>query len=507
MRAKALVVFATVLSFSAIAGVSFEEKLDRVNELEALPLSENFNVEAYRRDLSYERQGLNFETRAKVEANLLASKMRTQIVEAYSAALEDTHDARLATEEVKKAILKDLELAAPELKTELTQLSLAILEDIERGTSTEINLKSTQNYLLEGVKDRSEFLNSESGLVLKSIESDKNKKPADKYEYDTKQEILQELVGEGSGKFASGASVDVRTNVQTSNSADISLQVKMEFLGVSVEAGPQISFKRDYSSVAVLSGEGLTPFLLPDGNFDIWKRDSKGKIVKQGGKEVRRNISVGCNVDLKFTTNYSGGGGFKVAGVGGGVKFARTYTNSVNLGSRRIALPEYVAGRSVTMKYLSDLCHADFINSKISHSMTVKQSLNVMMKNVVAGLTFSHPETKCGEDAHCYDWFGTNVISLAKIKNFPRCVEGREKIRSCQLRGLKGQNCAVIEKGKRTSDGMFEFQCDVGLKCVKTRSAGWFQNYEIYEHAKGSCQPINPKTYREPMYIEINFVR
>jgi len=128
--------------------------------------------------------------------------------------------------------------------------------------------------------------------------------------------------------------------------------------------------------------------------------------------------------------------------------------------------------------------------------------LDIMMKNVVSGLTFSHPKTKCAVDEHCYNWFNKEVISLVKIKNFPRCREGSslEKFRTCQLSGLEGQNCPVFENGKRTSDGQWEYNCDTGLKCVKYESQTFFLG-SVWSYAKGKCQVINRKTYRNPFDI------
>ncbi len=503
MQAKYFGVTLAMLSFSAFGKVSFEEKLHRVKQLESLSAAQSLNVEAYRRELSYESQGLSLTSRAQIEANLLASKMRAQIVNAYEAELAEGSDVYLAQETVKKVILKDLELAAPELKDELKELALSTLEDLEKGSSNEVNLENTQKFLLKNVQLRSEYLNNEDGLETSSQSNTLDVGTPQNYK--NKNDILKILVSEGTSGFPGGSSVDVRSNVMASRAADISLQIKMEFLGASIEGGPQISFKRDYATVAVVSGEGLTPFLLSNGNFDIWKRDTSGKILKKNGQEVRRGITFGCVADLKFSTNYSGGGGFKYMGAGASVKFSQTFMHSVNLSSRRIDLPDYVGDKSVTLKFLSDLCHNDFLNTKINNSMKVKDSLNIMMKNVVAGLVFSHPETKCAEDSHCNKWFNTEVTALGRINTVPRCRENREKIRSCVLRGLKQQNCAVYEKGKRTSDGLFEFECDTGLKCVKTKSSGWFQNYQIYEYARGNCQPVNSKDYVSPKVINIRF--
>jgi hypothetical protein len=248
--------------------------------------------------------------------------------------------------------------------------------------------------------------------------------------------------------------------------------------------------------------EGLAPVLMNDGNFDYWKRDKAGKILVKNGKEVKRYISFTCESQLEFETEYAGAGGFKFMGLGGNASISQRFVNSVSLASRRLALPEYVAQKSMTIKYISELCHRDFLNARFNNSLTVMASLNIMMKNIVSGLSFSHPKTKCAVDEHCYNWFNNEIISLVKIQNFPRCGEenGREKFRSCQLRGLKGQNCPVYEGGKRTSDGQFEFACDKGLKCVKYESQTFFLG-AVWSSAKGKCQIVNKKTYRNPFDV------
>ncbi len=118
------------------------------------------------------------------------------------------------------------------------------------------------------------------------------------------------------------------------------------------------------------------------------------------------------------------------------------------------------------------------------------------------------------QDSHCFNWYNKE-LGMIKINNYPRCVQNtQQKFNFCQLRGLKGQNCAVYANGKKVSDGMFEYPCDSGLKCVKTQTEGWFQGFDLYRYAKGKCMPINAKTYRSPLakktqnkgYIEVHLV-
>lgn len=515
------ILMSALVSFSAFGGVSFEEKKNRVEYLEELSSKAvSMNIEAYRRELNYEKEGLSLDKRAENEANLLAEKLKIQIQKAYEAALENKSSGE-AVEEIRAAIEKDLELVAPELRGELKEFSLSTLENVQRGEmSSSTNLENIEKVLLKGVKDRSDFLNEEAEeLPMVAMMQDpglvaNKNKDAERKEYGSKAEILESLVSERDNiRWVSTSSVTLKSAQLTKVESKISMQVKVEFLGVGIEAGPSISFKREYNTNVNVMAEGLNPALLSDGNFDFYKRNRAGQIVMKAGKPEKRFVNFSCDTELEFATDYTGSGGFSVAGVGASTSVTRTYKNVVSLSSRRIMVPEYVQGKSVTYKYLTQLCHMDFLKARITNNMNVADSLNMMMKNVVSSLRFSHPKTKCVLDTHCYNWYNKEVIALVKIGNFPRCVEERrEKFRACELRGLKGQNCAIYDaKGKRVSDGMFEFTCDKGLKCVKTQTEGWFQGFDLYRYAKGKCMPTNPKTYKNPFdearrnagYIEV----
>lgn len=503
MFQKRWIVMALLISFGAKAQVSFEEKQNRVEYLEELSkTATSMNIEAWRRELSYERQDLTLKERAKNEANLLAETIKNQIAKAYDASLLTHGDPNQAQVEIREAIEKDLELVDSEIRDELKTLAFETLENVQRGEmSASVDLIKTENMMLNGVRDRAVFLNQEfsfasrEGLVDKQMSAPDLSNDANKISYKTKNEILSSLVsdGESTSSITTGA-VTLKSTTQTQMESKINLQVKVEFLGVGIGAGPVITFKREYSTLVNIQAAGLNPVLLSDGNFDLSVTNKTGKIQK-------RIITFACESTLNFETEYAGQGGFSVAGVGASTSIGKKYVNNVNLTSRRIAVPEDIDGKTVTYKYLTDLCHRDFLNARVTNNLTVSGSLNMMMKNVVAGLRFSHPKTKCATDNHCVNWYNKEVLPLVRIGNFPRCVEeGREKYRACALRGLKGQNCAVFDsQGKRISDGMFEFVCDKGLKCVQTQEAGWFKSWDLYQYAKGKCMPADSKTYKSPI--------
>jgi hypothetical protein len=498
-----------LVSFSAFGEVSFEEKQNRIEYLESLQeQAPSMDIEAYKRELQYEKLGLSIDERAKAEASRLAEQIKTQIARAYEASLGSKSPSDAAAE-VREAIIKDSELVNIEMREEIKELSLRALEDIQQGhVSSDENLESVEKSLLKGIQERYDFLNEEAEpmpMISMNIDptlpkANKNK-DSERREYATRADLVASLASDKeNANWISTGGVTLKSKRLTKREANISMQVKAEFLGVSLSAGPSFAFTREFSTDVQVMAEGMNPVLLPDGNFDFYKRDKNGKVIVKGGKQEKRFINFYCDAELEFGTEAKAGGGFSIEGVGGGASVESTFSNSVSMTSRRVLVPEYIDNKSVTFSTLAQLCMNDFLRARVTNNMTVGQSLNIMMRNVVSSLRFSHPKTKCVKDSHCFNWYNKEIIGLARIGNYPRCVEEtREKFYQCQLRGLKGQNCAVFDaKGKRVSDGMFEFQCDVGLRCVKTQTEGWFTNWELYQYAKGKCMPINARTYRAP---------
>lgn len=512
-----------LLSQAAFANVTLEEKKNRIEYLEELSSQAvSMNIEAYRRELEYEKQELPLEKRAENEANLLAEKVKDQVQKSYELALTKKTPEEAAAE-IREAIERDIILIAPELQEEIKNIAIQALESVHQGGYSQVTkLDKVEKVLLKGVQDRHQFFNEpgdndfrQDAFQEPTLPSARSGRDAERKEYMSKAQVIESLVSDReNARWVSTSNLTVKSDASTRVESKISLQVKVEFLGVAVEAGPSINFKREYKTSATIMAEGLNPVLMNDGNFDYIKRDQFGRPVKKNDIIQKRLLNFSCDANLDFETEYAGSGGFSVAGVGASSTIARKYSNSVSLSSRRILVPEYIDNKTVTMRYLRDLCHMDFLRAKVTNTMNVAGSLNVMMKNIVASLRFSHPKTKCVQDTHCYNWYNKEIIPLVKINNFPRCVEeSREKFRACELRGLKNQNCAVFDaKGKKISDGMFEYKCDTGLKCVKYQDAGWFRGFDLYQYAKGKCMPINPKTYRSPFdkpkrdYIEVYLV-
>ncbi len=501
------------LACSALSSVAMARSpmLNQLDEMKSAGLP--VDIAAYEREASYERAKLNFDERANLESQKLVETIRLRVIEAYESGLKFHNDSQAARDEVVMAISKDTELAASGLKSELRRLSIEILDAHIRGDAG-YEVTANQSGLKAYFKDQSLLRASmlqhqEEVSMAANGDGDDNGKQR---EFDSKAALIKSLTStKANSPYPSSSIVSINSAKQYSSAQSISAQVSMEFLGVSVSAGPTISFKRTYSSDVVIMAIGLYPVLLQDGNFDLYQRDSKNKIVKKKGVDQRREISFRCQAQVNFSSDYKGAGGFKVMGMGADVSVTQSYSNSVSIDSRRISLPDYVGGKSVTMAFLSNLCQNDFLNANITNGRTVKSNLDGMMRTVISSLTFSHPKTKCATDNDCIDWYNNEVISWHKTRTYPRCLQeasGREKFFSCGLRGLTNANCTLYKDGKRTTDGSFEYVCDKGLKCQKTKEGGWFTRGEIKAYDEAKCTPVNNKTYVSPLesdYIEIHF--
>jgi hypothetical protein len=499
LRQIGLAMLITTCSFAAFAGVSIQEKEDRVHFIENLGVvAPSLSVDAYKRELEYERQGLPLDIRAYNEARRLAEQIQEQIVTSYEMAIQEHGDTQKAISDISQAIYKDLELAHAEFKHELLSLSMKTLLELESGRITTNNsrLSNLQKVILSNVQERAEYLNRElpDPAVPQLDFVPANDGDSGRLEYNNTNELMESLVSDRpNSRWVTMASKSISSAESITVDANISYQIKIDFLGVAVEAGPTISFKRSYSSSAIIMAEELDPILQNNGRFDVHKRDENGKIVYVNGIPQRRFLAFFCTADLSFSTDYIGAGVFRVAGVGASSSVSNSYSNRVTQNSRRIMVPDYVGGRTVTLARLAEICHRHFLNARINSNITVTQSLNIEMKNIVSSLRFSHPKTKCAVDTDCIPWYNREVMNVWKHQTYPRCFEeSREKFRSCELRGLEGKRCKVFKDGKRVSIGNWEIDCDKGLRCVAYQEETWRRP------ARGICRPINSSTYRDP---------
>lgn len=485
-----------LISFSAFSRVSMDEKRDRVRFLERLSRAiPALHIAGYQRELSYEERNLSMEERAENEAQLMAETIKKQVITSYEKAFEESSDEEKAKETVKESIDRDLELAEPSLRDSIKEIAYKALEDAANGAaSSEENTDPLQRFMMTEVTERSRFLNletisSSNGNAASPIAN--TDRDAERKTYNSKAEILESLVSERANtRWLSTSSITTNSAVTKRADANISYTLKINFLGAELSGGPSIAFHRHYESRVVVLSEGLQPGVTPNGDFDFNKRDRAGQVVMSGGKAQKRYIAFYCELALNFNTEYSGSGNFSIAGIGGGASYGHRYSNEVTMTSRRIVVPEYIGNQTVTLSFLQRLCLGDFLSAKVNNYMTVKQSLNIQMRNVIASLRFSHPNTKCVSDSQCVRWFNSGMRGVVGNAAVPRCVEEpREKYFACAVRSVVNQKCPVFKNGKHVSDGMFEYACDRGLYCKTVKEGGWFQSMRIFEYAEGRCQP------------------
>jgi hypothetical protein len=531
MRSPLLMVGFLAYSVCGLAAVSFEEKVDRVNALNELSSNNFLALDAYKRELQYEKLSLDRTERIEKESQLISNALNLQIHASYEKALKETGDSNVAYKTVAEAINSDLESADASLKEELKAYALETLNSAftNRGYSTGANLSNVESYVAKGVDERMEYLNSEECCARPIQPTVNPSKDAERKKFNNLDELVESITStRDSARWISKANHETKTAHMTKNETKISIQIKFRFLGADFELGPFIKFKREITTTAVISAEGMHPALNDQGGFDYFQRDKEGRILKKNGVEQKRFLTFVCLAQKDFSTEYGGSGGFSLStgpvGLGGGAEheFTKSYQNSVTVTSRRIAVPETVGGKYFNVKILTELCHKHFLGSKIQNNLTVEQSLDNSMRNLVKGLVFSHSKTQCATDEQCYDWYNNKVAGLFKNKNWPRCrqMNESEQFFGCTLRGQVGQNCGVVEKvtrtedGKkktaweRTSDGQFEFECDTGLTCKKYQNVIFSKSVEKYfrgdkkQYAKAKCVPVNPKTYKSPLQLQ-----
>ena len=113
MKNLTVSLFIGLFSFSAVSAVSLEDKADKLKYLELLSTkAPAMNIDAYRREFNYEKQGLSLEARAHNEALLMAEQIKTQLAQAYEVTVKEAGSHEAAVSELSSAVENDLALAA-----------------------------------------------------------------------------------------------------------------------------------------------------------------------------------------------------------------------------------------------------------------------------------------------------------------------------------------------------------------------------------------------------------
>ncbi|MES2526495.1 MAG: hypothetical protein V4598_05385 [Bdellovibrionota bacterium] len=457
------------------------------------------DASVYNREVIYEALDLPVEDRARRETGLMLETVKTQVESVYRNLLAQTGNVELAISGVREKIEDDTRKISPELRAEIREVAFGFLDSIARGeaVSTETSAPRIEMEMAKTSIAHSNLLRS--GFILlneKPEEAHLKMLPAqtvrrnDVTEYKNKAELIASLTSLESssmgGNLGSGAWIN--SSKSTSAGGSVSYRVSVNFLGANLNAGPSLSFNRTFSTSVSVSGDGLSP-LTSRNDFDFYVRDENGKIKMKNGKPERRYLTFGCNADLNFNTSVMGSGGISVMGVGADVSASRSYSNSVGLNSRRVAIPEYIEGKTVNMGVLAQICHRDFLNAKLRSNLTLKDSLNIMMRDVISTLVYSNPKTKCVTDSHCANWFNKNVRPVSGNTAVGRCLEeSREHYFACYARGVAGTKCPISANGKLITDGKNEYACDRGLRCVQVKEYGWLKSLSIFQYAEGRCR-------------------
>src|SRR5690606_18533760 len=146
---------------------------------------------------------------------------------------------------------------------EIQTLAFETLENIQVGMiASETKLYRAERKFLPQLSSRSAIFNELSLSRLLGQVSEARNIPNDKTEYDSKAELIESLVSDFQNvSFSSTSNMSINSDAVTTRASNISLQVKVEFLGVGINAGPQIGFKRSFESSVKITGEGLTPLI------------------------------------------------------------------------------------------------------------------------------------------------------------------------------------------------------------------------------------------------------
>ncbi len=483
------VILAAFYSFSACA-----------NDGQVSSISEKitYNISDVKAALQKEVVGNSLKVRAGLEAKSTAQKIRLQISNVYQVAIKEGKSSEEAAAEIKEIIEQDIASGVdPRIQTEIRTLALDALEEIQFGKiDLKMEFKNLKKAQEKSSKDITTNQSDDPGSLISS----------EAVSYTNKEELLASLTSSGdSTRWTQAGNMSMNGAKIVKNEARISMQIKADVMGVTIEAGPYIKFTREYGVRAVFMSEGMKPSVLPDGNLDFYKRDRSGNIILINGVKARRHIAFICDADLTFEAELGAGGALRFAGAGVEGAVIQKEINTVNIASRRIQIPQYIGGKSVTTQTIYELCHNDYLSAKVSDKLTVKDSLNMMMNNFIANLRYSNSKMKCAIDSHCQGWLNAEVKPVSGENSYGRCVPeavsspDREGFKMCVARGLKYQSCTVFDaQGKRTSKGWFEYTCDEGLKCVTVQKPG-FMKYAI-----GQCMPVDAKTYKDPRHRPIS---
>jgi len=487
-HAVTLAVLAT--SLPTWASLSEEHMKQRLVELE-IYRNNGLDLPAIERQVVYELHDLTPEVRAWQEGQLLARDLRHAVLQSYLVALEESGSAEAAADVIRANMEKDAPLLAPELKDDINALVEHVLANpVPMSSDEDVPLSPA---LLANMRARGqsqmELLSQPTTSSLDSFESMDNKSSGSSIT--TRAGLLAAFAGGSREDFQVNYNTVARSEEARASSQTFSAQVSAEFLGVKLAAGPTFNFTQTITSTVEFGGEGYSPLFDAQGRFDLVKRNSQGQPLRVAGVVVPRRVAFSCELEAEVQSETVLAGGFSVAGLGGDARVTRTYKNTVKMASQDLLVPNTLDNRLTTVATLASICQRDYMNVRASNGRTIKQNIDVSIRNLVASLTYRNAAMKCVINSHCNSWYNREVLGIHKYRTVPRCIQerGNTSVMTCQLRGGTGANCAVVRDGKRVSNGYFEYTCDTGKRCVVTKQGGWggFLNTQWIPW-KGECR-------------------
>lgn len=486
----------------ASAVVTPQSLQNRLSELAPLG-AKGLDLDALKREVGYENQQLSTKQRARLEADLLLKQIRFGVQAAYQAALKATGNAEAARAKVRENALQDLEHIDPALADDvrlvvddalsggfqqappsvtltkqLADASLLRQEVLQGSALTPVVLK-------EKVPNPSAIEDIHLGPKTTQLPRDTGGALATDnlgvLRYNSRQEMAQAMVSatDSSERWVATANVNFRSNRMTGYEENISLQMKAEFLGFEVSAGPVFKFRRTLTSTANFSGEGMNPLVDGRGFFDFVVRDSLNNV-----RPNRRFIFFTCELESDIEFEERVGGGFKVGGPGADIQQINGFRQSVNMSSRRILVPDAIGGYQTNLAMLEQTCHNEFVMARLSNGRTVKQNMDASIANVIAGTIYVNNAMECVKDSHCDGWYKKHLSFLSdESTTTAECVQTTNKaVMVCAKRGIQGASCPVKGEIQYGIGGMME--CAKGYTCIPDKKP---VNMRGWSYTKGTC--------------------
>lgn len=538
--------FFTLLLFSTYslvfsASSSYSEFLN--NRLEEFKkLASNgipIDLEGLQREVSYELSGLTHFERIKNEKKHFIETIQTKVREAYQYSLSITQDPEQSRTDVLDMVEKDLKNFDEDFQPHVRRIALNVLnEGLIKVSLESFDLTAIDESISEMLKQRKlTLLPASKREIVKEMTpvtgftqtstplaaggGPNRVEKVDKLDsdyigimsYPSREALVEALtVYKLSERWVSMANTTTRVGVEQKSRERTSVKLYAEFMGTRSLGGKEWDFYRIYSSYATVMAEGSYPAYDYEGRFDFFRRDGQFNIMTEDEKPLFRHMYFTCIGQIHYESYDSWTGEIRLRGEffpltkfvgagGAGVEYferhdtGKVSINNVTMNSRRVQVPMDVGGKEFTLSDLISVCNNDYLDSTVSNGRTVKQNLDTMMRNLLAGMTYTHRDTVCNTDSHCNDWFDFELNKVDRYNSKAECHENTKNgIFACKSRGTTGSFCPLYEgDGFKLTRSNFEKECARGYSCVeimKGRVKEFFGKKILTEPYVGECRKI-----------------